>query len=211
MRFYGQWDPPVDSYLFEKFFPTKENGTFIECGAFDGVTESCCKFFEEFRGWTGVNVEPVPRLYELLCSNRPESTNLNLALTDPESTLAPALFTQAIHPTLGQNFGNGSLSHTEEHLDQLVEMGCEFETLEVQTMIYTDLIESVGLSHLDLFVLDVEGHELSVLEGMRGCDVLPEVFCIEHGHLKEELYAAVESLGYTLDSTSFNNSFFVKR
>ena len=102
MRFYGQWDPPVDKYLFENYFPNKLNGTFIECGAFDGITESCCKFFEEFRGWRGINVEPVPYLFELLCDNRPLSTNVNAALTDPTTAQHDAEFTQALHPSLGR-------------------------------------------------------------------------------------------------------------
>jgi hypothetical protein len=38
-RFYGQFDPPVDRFLFERYFAgSKRPGVFIECGAFDGET-----------------------------------------------------------------------------------------------------------------------------------------------------------------------------
>ncbi|MEI9889739.1 MAG: hypothetical protein WDN45_03025 [Caulobacteraceae bacterium] len=51
-KFYGQFDPPVDRVLFERYFPDKTiRGVFVECGAYDGQTESCCKFFEN--RWTG--------------------------------------------------------------------------------------------------------------------------------------------------------------
>ena len=56
-RFYGQFDPPVDRFLFERFFAgSKRPGVFIECGAFDGETESSCKFFEESLGWWGTGI-----------------------------------------------------------------------------------------------------------------------------------------------------------
>lgn len=208
MRFYGQWNPPVDQFLYENYFKDVKNGVFIECGAFDGVTECCCKFFEEFMGWTGVNVEPVPGVFENLCKNRPDSTNIQGALSDVATT---ATFTQAIHPRHGNNFGNGSLSHTESHKHSLVRDGCKFEQYEVNTFTYVQLLEMAGITKLDLFVLDVEGHELSVLEGMKGAAVMPDVFCIEHGHLKDRLYSEVEALGYKLDKTSHNNSFFIRQ
>ena len=211
MKFYGQWDPPVDKFLLDNYFPNKVNGIFLECGAFDGVTESCCKFFEEFKGWTGINVEPVPYLYRKLCQNRPDATNIHAALTDSATAAAgSAVLRQAVHPNLGNDFGNGSLGHTKAHLLHLEEMGCVLEDLLVPTMTYRQLVAQQQLTHIDLFVLDIEGHELSVLTDMNGCDVLPSIFCIEHGHVNNELYSAVQALGYRFDKTSFNNAFFTK-
>lgn len=53
-------------------------------------------------------------------------------------------------------------------------------------MRYDTLLERHGIDHVDLFVLDVEGHELSVLRGMIGTKVWPRVFCIEHGNIGVE-------------------------
>jgi len=208
MRFYGQWDPPVDKFLYENYFSDTENGFFIECGAFDGLTECCCKFFEEFKGWTGINIEPVPQTYEKLCKNRPNSTNIKGALSNVAKT---AKFSQAIHPSMGNHFGNGSLTHSEHHKNLLKREGCTFEEFEVETFTYKQLIERNNITKVDLFVLDVEGHESNVLEGMVGCNVLPKIFCIEHGHVKQQMYKKVQSLGYKFDKTSFNNSFFIRK
>jgi FkbM family methyltransferase len=207
MHFYGQWDPPVDKFLYENYFKNKKNGTFIECGAFDGYTECCCKFFEQYMGWTGINIEPAPNIYQKLCQNRPNSINLQLALSDKNGT---AKFKHAIHPNMGNHFGNGSLNHTKEHLNSLKSEGCTFQEFEVKTITYNQLIKQTGIKELTLFVLDVEGNEINVLNGMAGSTVLPEIFCIEHGHIKDKLYKKVESLGYKFDKTSFNNSFFIK-
>ena len=84
-KYYGQFDPPVDKFIYENFFATNEKkneGFFIECGAGDGVTESSCKFFEESLGWSGINVEAAPPLFKRLIVNRPGSLNINCALSD---------------------------------------------------------------------------------------------------------------------------------
>lgn len=207
MRFYGQWDPPVDKFLYDNYFTNKKNGTCIECGALDGLLESSCKFFEETMEWQVVNVEPSPPLFEMLCKNRPESININVALSNKSGT---AKFTHAIHPGLGKRFGNGSLSHTPKHKQALINEGCKFEEFNVKLITYNDLIKESNIKSLDLFVLDVEGHELEVLKGITKTSMLPTVFCIEHGHLGDKIDHHLDRLGYRLDKKSHNNSFYLK-
>ncbi|MDB4048722.1 FkbM family methyltransferase [Luminiphilus sp.] len=184
----------------------------MECGAFAGITESCCKFFEEFKGWQCINVEPVPHLYDMLVAHRPLSINIRAALTSPKlAERASILFKHAIHPELGQNFGNGSINHTPKHLQALRTRGCDFKTLSVRPITYSALVVEAGITELDLMVLDAEGHELECIEGMLECPVLQKVFCAEHGHLGGEIEKALQPLGYHLDSESHNNSFFVRK
>src|SRR5258706_8604355 len=103
-RYYGQWVPEVDRVLDERYFKDRKNLVSIECGAFDGIIDSCTKFFEDNYNWKTINIEPVPYLYQLLCKNRPNSINLKIALSDDN---CKKKFTQVIHPILGNNFGNG--------------------------------------------------------------------------------------------------------
>ena len=82
MKFYGQFDPAVDRFIYERYFVGRPGpGVAVECGAFDGLTESSCKFFEESLGWACVNVEPYPPAFAKLVVNRPLSTNINVALS----------------------------------------------------------------------------------------------------------------------------------
>lgn len=208
MRFYGQWEPPVDKFLYDNYFKDIKDGTCIECGALDGLLESSCKFFEESMGWTNVNVEPSPPLYKMLCENRPDSINVRAALSNKTSR---EIFTHVVHPGMGTRFGNGSLTHTATHKNELVREGCKFEEYEVDVITYDDLIDISGIKTLDLFVLDVEGHEIQVLNGMKNSKLLPTVFCIEHGHLGDQINKHLDDLGYKLDRKSHNNSFYIKK
>jgi hypothetical protein len=88
--------------------------------------------------------------------------------------------------------------------------GCTFEEYKVDTLTFKKLVSDLGIVNIDLFVLDVEGHELSVLKGMDGCPIMPSVMCVEHGHLTDQLTSAMKSLGYSFDKTSHNNSYYVR-
>lgn len=208
-KFYGQFTPPVDQFIFERYFPDVNiKGVFVECGAFDGLTENSCKFFEEAMGWSGYNIEPVPWVYESLCKNRPLSVNINSALSNKNGA---AIFQAIDHPVFGKDCTNGSLEHTDLHKSFLLDDGCKFLPVEVALMTWSDLIEKNNINYIDLLVLDVEGHELSVIEGMRNSLVLPDIICIEVGHLSfKEIKTQLNLLGYTYDISSHVNAFFIK-
>lgn len=209
LQFYGQFTPPVDGFIYHRYFRSLDiRGIFVECGAFDGIGDSSCKFFEESMGWKGYNFEPMPTAFEKLAVNRPLSVNLNKALSDRVSR---EMFKVVHHPQLGLNFGNSSLRHTQAHWQHLADYGCSFSEVEVETTDWRSFVEEHAISHVDLFVLDVEGHEMSVLEGMRNCPVLPDLICIEVGHLDfGTLRTHLHQLGYVYDISSHVNAFFIK-
>ena len=208
LQYYGQFDPPVDRFIFERYFPdARLRGVAVECGACDGLTESSCKFFEESMEWACINIEAAPPLFAMLQKNRPRSFNFNFGLSNVDGVQR---FKHARSPRVAA-FGNGSFEHSAEHLASLRDEGCEFEEFDVRTITWRSFVELTSLERVDLMVLDVEGHEAAVLEGMTGCAVLPDVLCIEVGHsnfpvLREMLLI----LGYTYDTSSHVNAYFVK-
>ncbi|MBV8489945.1 MAG: FkbM family methyltransferase [Candidatus Eremiobacteraeota bacterium] len=210
-RFYGQFNPPVDRVLYERYFSNSTGqGFFVECGAFDGQLQSSCKFFEESLGWRGINIEASPPIYAQLVRNRPLALNLHCALGATDGEVS---FTHVLHPDYGENFGNGSIHHLESHRHELLEQGCTFqEYTGIPLITYRHLMTMLGLTRpIALMVLDVEGGELDAIAGMVGSPALPQVLCVEIGHLgRQSLIDALAPLGYRYDFESFVNAFFVR-
>lgn len=201
MKYHGQL--LLDKVLHEKFFLNKREGTFIECGAFDGVIESNTLFFYEKLDWRGYNIEPVPRIFEALKNNREKDKNFNLALSNVDGT---SIFTQAIAadvPFYDGHFGNGSLQHTNNHLLELYNRRCKFEKYEVETTkISTFYKKSQIDKRIDLFILDVEGHEAEVLSCLEEVDrnIAPSVIAVEYGYCgKENIFKYLLPLGYKME------------
>ena len=210
MQFYGQFETPVDRFIFERYFPdTGIMGTFVECGAFDGLTECSCKFFEESMGWTGYNLEPVPWIFEKLIANRPSSRNLNFGLSDVTRGVQ---FQSVVHPRFGRDTTIGSIEHAPNTRELILNEGCSFEEITIQVLCWRDFIRKENIQDIDLMVLDVEGHELSVLSGMKDSHVMPKIMCVEFGHIGfGALRSTMSDLGYEYDVSSYANAFFVRR
>ena len=210
MQFYGQFETPVDRFIFERYFrDTGIMGTFVECGAFDGLTECSCNFFEETMGWSGYNLEPVPWIFEKLKANRPNSRNLNFGLSE---TTGVVKFQSVVHPQFGRDTTIGSIAHTPHTRDFLLGQGCTFEEIAVQVLCWRDFIGQEDITEIDLMVLDVEGHELAVLAAMNGARVMPKLICVEFGHIGfAALRSLMNALGYEYDIHSYANAYFIRR
>jgi FkbM family methyltransferase len=206
-HFYGQFDPPVDQFLYSRYFMDRsEPGVFIECGAFDGFLESSCRFFEETFGWRGINVEASSTIYKRLQMNRPNSENFNYGLTNFEGEIE---FVDVEMPSY-ELCTNGSIRHLDSHKELLDSASCVYRKSIVPAITYAKLIQLIGIDKLDLMVLDVEGHEIEAIQGFHGASVLPKVLCIEHGHLGVgTLQDALRPFGYRLDTTLFVNSYYL--
>lgn len=201
MPFHGQWDPPVDEVLFRNYFPELRGGFFVECGAGNGVIENNCLFFENERGWTGVNVEPSGPAFAQLVKNRPGSVNLNVALGDRNGK---ATFTEAIK----DGYGGGCLVWHPKFKAEVAAEGYAFIDREVEVATYKSLLRNPRIRHVDLFVLDVDGHELKVIDGMHPLHV-PGVMCVEYPLVGlEPLKEKMSALGHRFDFVSFNNAYF---
>lgn len=211
-KFYGQFsNPKVDQGLFNKYFQNKLNGVFIEAGAYDGLNESSCKFFEETLGWSGINVEPDPSIYKKLTENRPNAVNLNVALRG-QSDESFVEFNKVILPGCEDN-GLGYLEHKDNtgNLSPEQRQIASFRKIQVPTIAYKELIHQNNISELDLFVLDIEGFELEFLNTLTLTDVLPSVFCIEFTSVGlDKLKNTLDSLGYSFDGVEHCNAHFTR-
>lgn len=190
----------VDELVYHNYFGDKWKGYFIECGA--GNSGDSCKFWETTFDWVGLYLEASPTMYSQI-EEWHNSYNLGLSRYRGWKT-----FTDVISAP-GGGKDNGSFNHTPEHLELLKSYGCKFKKSSIQVISYRELVDYFEIRHVDLFVLDVEGHELEVMKGMHG-GKLPDVMVVEYpivGYEKIVEYAT-RKLPYRLDFVSGNNVYF---
>jgi FkbM family methyltransferase len=202
MTFYGQChatgggsDEPIDKILYDHYFTNQHSGVAIECGANDGVFLSSCLLFENI-GWRVINVEASIANFVKLCDNRKTSVNIFCALSDQDLTV------QIMNNYIGDNGGQNGI-------DYIPSVACNMgghNTSVVSTFRYDTLFNNLSV---DLFVLDVEGYELKVIDGMSNLFAWPKVICVEHTHTGLE--ALVSKLPqYHLDYQDELNAVFIR-
>ena len=69
-----------DEILEETVFKHFQHGIYIDVGAHDGVSLNNTLYFHENNNWTGINIEPLPRVFEMLQKNRPKDVNIQCAV-----------------------------------------------------------------------------------------------------------------------------------
>jgi len=148
---------PFDHKLNTEIFKDKEGGFFIELGAFDGLEQSNTAFFEKYKGWTGILIEPSRDKYDACVKNRPASKCFNAVCSSLENIKV-------------------SLNHENGMCSKVSECG-EYELL-------TRTLESIlneyrSVYTIDFLSLDVEGYELEVLKGLNLNKYRPNYMLIE--------------------------------
>jgi FkbM family methyltransferase len=145
-----------------------EVGTYVDVGAADPVADSVTKVFYE-RGWSGVNVEPVPAFAAALEADRPR-----------DRTYQCCAGAEAGTTTLHVVRDTGLSTQLDDQLDSIREQEYEVDDLEVEVRRLDELIADAGIDGpIHFLKVDVEGMERAVLEGIDLSVLRPWVIVVE--------------------------------
>ena len=147
---------------------TVENGFYIDVGANHPTHDSVTKAFYD-RGWTGINVEPMPNYYEALRQERPKDTNLQCVAGESADDLT-------FYGIAGTGLSTLDPAMAQMHKDA----GMDVRSQTVQSRTLTSICEEHAQGRpIHFLKIDVEGHEETVLRGMDFTRWRPWVILIE--------------------------------
>ena len=212
-RRYARAQDLEDLYAYEHFFYGVVAGTVLESGALDGIRYSTSWFFEKVAQWQAVHIEPSLLSFTALTRNRPAAVNIHSAVCDStrrvhllESGVGHRAavngivefmsdeFLRAWHPTLQRS----DLSAIPEVLCQPV----------------SAILSKLGLTHINLWILDVEGAELLALRSVQWDKVSFDVIAVEADGTNPQKDDAVQKLlishGYQFHSSALRSFWFVR-
>ena len=149
-----------------------KNGFFIECGANDGINQSTTWYFEKKLKWKGLLIEPIKEIYKDLKKNRSEKNFFfNTALRSFKYK----------SKKLTLYFNKNDFLTTRSTLDKE-----KREEIIVNCDNLTNILDKINApKFIDFFVLDVEGDEKEVLNGINFEKYKFKFFLIETGEFDE--------------------------
>jgi FkbM family methyltransferase len=188
-------------------------GVFVEAGANDGIEQSNTYYFEKFRGWTGLLVEPVPAL-AAACRAHRRAVVKEAALVATDSPGATVeLHCAGLMSTVTGALGDehATAAHVQRGLEAQRHLrGTDRLIVPARTL--SSLLDETGITRVDLLSMDVEGSEAIALRGLDYERHAPRYICVEvrdvtaitavlepryrlvevltdHGHRRDLLYA----------------------
>jgi FkbM family methyltransferase len=185
------------------FFPDVNDGFYVDVGANDPLDDSVTKLFYD-AGWHGINLEPIPRLYEKLQKSRPRDLNLNIGVSSEPgftefreyheyhglSTMVPAM--QEQYQEIQGNLAYQDFDDYKVSLDTLANIFKEHKTKKI-----------------NFLKVDVEGYEYEVLLGNDWKKYRPELICIEANHIINDWRPILEANKYHFVITDGLNNYYL--
>jgi FkbM family methyltransferase len=172
--------------ILERIFGGQEPGYCVEVGAYDGLTGSATYLFEQ-KGWECLLVEPIPELADQIRrSRRCLVANCAASGQEGETTLYVADRVEQM----------STLELTPGHEEWIHEVGGAVREITVPTRTLDALLDEAGFPRIDFMTIDVEGHELDVLQGFSLDRRRPRVVILEDNVGTSEVARHMARRGY---------------
>jgi FkbM family methyltransferase len=145
-----------EDVILHRAFGDLKNGFFVDVGAAHPVDDSVtCHFYEQ--GWTGINIEPDPRLFTQLEQARERDINLDCVVGDPAALGTTTTLNVVSNP------GLTTLDNKTAH--QYRKQGLEIAQVSIPVMRMDDILQKHACNReIHFMKIDVEGSEIGVID-----------------------------------------------
>ena len=159
------------------------NGYFVELGANDGITYSNSYYFEKYRGWKGILIEPIPHNYLKCLKNRSKSTKVfcNACVSfDYKEKFVEIIYSNMMSVSLGLESDINNSNNRALLGKQFLEKDeNNFNFGAAANQLNNILSKANAPKQIDFLSLDVEGAEIEVLKGINHNEYRFKFICIE--------------------------------
>ncbi len=202
--------------ILKKIFSKQKKGFYIDVGCQHPIKNNNTYLLHK-NGWSGINIDLDKDNIELFKLARPKDININIAVSNTIKEV------------------NLYFYHKKSPINTLDERTSNFQTAKVTSVkkVKTDTLNNIISKSIykdntfDLLSIDVEGHELEVLQGFNFDKYKPNVIVVEYldltvskleiknldmnNVLNSEIYKFLISKNYTLVNSIYSDLIFIRK
>ena len=164
--------------LFQ-FLHHKTNGFFVECAAGDGYFISNSLFFELYRNWTGLLIEPNPYYFDKILKLNRQALLTNTCLSTSNTSQIVKFRLMALLSGIEGLVPNDTIRFAKE-----VSHVYTNDVIDVHCFTLYSLLLAVNHTVVNYFSLDVKGAELDILKIIPFEKFKINIFSIEYAFMR---------------------------
>jgi FkbM family methyltransferase len=194
--------------LFAEIFP---DAFVVQIGANDGTAgDPLVEGFRKTR-WSGLLVEPVPYLYEMLVARYRDRPGIQfecaaISTRDGDAPLYRLRSVPGQTPEWFNQLASLDRDVVLKHRSSIADIDSLVIEERVPTVRLDTLLARHEIAVIDLLVIDAEGHDLEILRTLDLTRFKPTLLMFEHQHLsesdKQAAYALLRMAGYDFRETA---------
>lgn len=197
-----------EDLIVNRFFDKQKKGFYIDVGAHHPKRFSNTYFFYK-KGWSGINIDPMPEIMTKFKSVRPRDINLELGVSDKKRELLYYMFNESALNTFSKQLASQRDGFGSNKL-----IGEKLITISPLSAILKKYLKPN--QSVDFLTIDVEGLDLQVLKSNDWSLYRPKLILVECLQTKtgntsfqnDEIIEYLISLDYMPIASTINTSFF---
>ncbi len=186
--------------FLKKYFSSIKKGFYIDVGCHDPFRFSNTHYLYK-KGWNGINIDANPNTINKFNHYRKRDININSLISNKESKMDYFFFND---PAL-----NGIISESRKKL--LLSKGYKIlKTEKFKTETLNNILNKFNFKKIEFLNIDVEGHELEVLNSINFKNFEIELIMVESNHNKNQIIDYLYNYDFLLRLNIDRNLIFIK-
>jgi FkbM family methyltransferase len=146
-----------EDILLARFLGAKSRGFYVDVGAHHPSRFSNTRYFYE-RGWSGINIDPLPGVMELFCKERPRDVSIEAAVAEESGSMLYYIFNE---PALNTFCESEAKKKDGLRGEYWITEKRDVQVKRLDTLL-SDVLENG--QKIDFMTVDAEGLDLEVLK-----------------------------------------------
>jgi len=179
--------------------------TFIQVGAFDGVTCDPLRKYLVKYPWTGVMLEPQPQAFGKLAAlykGRDDISIMNAAINESNGEADLYVVENDALPEWARGMASFDEQNILKHADALPGLAGSIQKSRIKTVSFEQLLADHQFTRVNLLQIDTEGFDAEVLKLFPFSKIKPVIIHFESKHIPvarlENALARLADLGYAI-------------
>jgi FkbM family methyltransferase len=197
-----------EDLVLKRIFENKKQGFYIDVGAHHPKRFSNTFLFYKL-GWTGINIEPNPKVINLFNKKRPRDINIKAAISDKEETFSYYMFTESALNTFSAERKNTLIQNNSSQL---------LKKIDVHSTTLKNILDIHLKSNtiIDFLSIDTEGLDLQVLKSNNWEKYRPTIVLVEDANFNlqqpalSDIFNFLFNVNYRLVAKTFKTLIFEK-